>query len=258
MPTPVNDQVIKDLLNARLHNRKVETSQFSSIEMQQAYEIQQRLIAGYLKQNQAKHSGWKVALSGAPAQHKYAIDEPVYGQLTTDMQLNSADTIYCSQDELPKFEIELAFRLKQDLLAQQIYTDQSLIQAIDVVIPALEIANVRWQDWNFSLGQFIADNSAASKYVLGKPLSMTLDDVMTNIEIEQSSHALVLTFSEQDNALKNYLWLVRKLLSQGMTLSTGEIILTGSLIRPLNMDRASYEVQLFGQTLSIEIANAVS
>ena len=253
MSTQLNNQMIRALIDARVNSIPVSTLSFTDIDFDSGYELQHKLIATYIDQYEKKHTGWKVALSGAAAQAKYELVHPVYGQLLSDMQFNAQDKFVVSANESLKLEVELAFRLKTALNANIEYSDAALIAAIGEVIPALEIVNVRWENWNFNIGQFLADNSAAYGYVLGSPISLNLQDLLQDIQIEQSSHELVLTYSEQDNALKNYLWLIRTLLAKNISLSSGEIILTGSLIRPLNIDSGWYEVKLFGQTLAIQV-----
>lgn len=257
MSTQLNNQLIQTLIDARVQSTQVSTLNFTDINFESGYELQQKLISTYINQYEKNHTGWKVALSGPAAQAKYELTHPVYGQLLADMQFNSQDTFVISANECLKLEVELAFRLKTDLTANIEYSDEDLIAAIGEVIPALEIVNVRWESWNFNIGQFLADNSAAYGYILGSPISLNLQNLLQDVQIEKSSHDLVLTHSEQDNALKNYLWLIRTLFAKNISLSSGEIILTGSLIRPLNINSGFYEVQLFGQTLAIQVEHSL-
>lgn len=257
MSTQLNTQAIHALLDARIQSTQISVHRFTELSVEQGYLLQQQLMSQYIAQSQKKHTGWKVALSALTAQAKYALTQPVYGQLVADMHVNSPAKIMVSANEALKLEVELAFRLNTNLTANGAYSDAELIAAIADISPALEIVNVRWDNWNFNIGQFLADNAAAYIYVLGQPIQQPVQQILQNIQLETSSHEMVFTFCEHDNALKNYFWLVRTVLAKNISLNSGEILLTGSLIRPLNMTSGCYAVQLFGQRLAIQIDSSL-
>ncbi len=253
MSTSINNDLVTALLSARMSGHKIQTQSFELDNVEQAYQIQQQVIERYVTEKQTKTTGWKIALSGQKAQTQYQLTEPVYGRLVADMQQNQPASIQVDTDESVKLEIELAFVLKQSLLPDQHYDDQQLIDAIAEIRPALEIVNIRWSQWNFNLSQFLADNAAAQGYVLGSPVAFNVSDLALDQVIASSSHELQKTSTAVDHPLKNYIWLVHKLLKEKQTLAAGEIILTGSLIRPLTVTTGLYEFSFLGQKLSLDV-----
>ena len=56
-----------------------------------------------------------------------------------------------------------------------------------------------------------------------------------------------------DQPIRNYLWLVRTLLAQHKKLQAGEVILTGSIIRPMDLKAGQYQFQMLGQQVSLKV-----
>lgn len=56
-----------------------------------------------------------------------------------------------------------------------------------------------------------------------------------------------------DHPIRNYLWLVRTLLAQHKKLQAGEVILTGSIIRPMDLKAGQYQFQMLGQQVSLKV-----
>ncbi|MBK5648930.1 MAG: hypothetical protein I4N51_19195, partial [Acinetobacter sp.] len=57
----------------------------------------------------------------------------------------------------------------------------------------------------------------------------------------------------EDHPIRNYLWLVRTLLQQAKSLNAGDVILTGSIIRPMDLNIGQYQFSVLGQKLSLQV-----
>lgn len=253
------NETVSALCAARVQNQKLNLNNFQIESTEHAYLIQKSLLDVYCDVADTQQTGWKVALSGVGAQQKYGINHPVYGFLTQSVEYLQHATLEQHPEDVLKLEVELVFTFKHQLDQMHFYSDAELIDAISEIRPALEIANVRWKDWNMSLPQFIADNSAAGAYVLGESIQFDLDPLMENPVqavtslIESSNTDYVITTTVTDQPIVNYLWLVRELLANNQTISSGQSVLTGSLIRPIVISVGNYEFVLAGQKLSINI-----
>ncbi|MDM1019368.1 hypothetical protein QSV37_03435 [Acinetobacter sp. VNK23] len=240
------------LLDARIARHCLDATEFESAGIDQAYEIQSQLIQQYCHETASTVSGWKVALSGALAKAKYGLQHPVYGHLCADMQLANDSCIELTQLYQPKLEVELAFILKETISTAD-STDAELLEKVGSIRPAIEIADTRWLNWQFNLGQFLADNSAAQFYVLGDEVDVSIHDLDIHSLIEHANVEVTVTTQPEDQPIRNYLWLVRTLLAQHKSLQADEVILTGSIIRPMDLKAGQYQFQVLGRPVSCKV-----
>jgi 2-keto-4-pentenoate hydratase len=219
-------------------------------------------LAGYALQRQAldrrqvageQLSGWKVAFAGSAAQKRFGLDEPVYGALTDTMIVEPQTTVALSRLIQPKLEIELAFVLGHTLLPGD-YRDEDILAAISDVAPAFEIADCRWQGWAFGVGAFLADNAAAGLYCLGPRIPF--DPVRhVNVEYRLECDGELCgngdTRDREDSPAANLCWLIRRLLVDGQPVEAGQIVLSGALLPPMNIQPATYRLRMLGTELAL-------
>jgi len=218
--------------------------------------------SGYALQRQALDSrraagerlvGWKIAFAGSAAQKRFGLDQPVYGGLTHSMGVGPDTVVALSGLIQPKLEVEIAVVLRRTL-APGTYTDQDILAAIGELAPAFEIADCRWQGWQFDAGAFLADNAASGLYCLGP-----------RVPFDPVRHARV-TFrlecagalcgegdsqEREDNPLANVCWLVRRLLADGQPVEAGQVVLSGALLPPMDIQPTTYRLHMFGTEMAL-------
>lgn len=209
---------------------------------------------GYLLQRQALAQagealvGWKVALSGALAQARLGLSEPVYGWLSADMQRASGSSLALAQLIAPKLEVEVAFELGRDIEPGS-YDDASLLSAVSRMAPAFEIADCRWQGWRFDVGAFLADDAAAGLYCLGSWQAFEAQ-ACRRIDCQLAHDRAVLGSAKAgETPEQNLLWLLRRLLADGQPLRAGQVILSGALLAPVDVQKGQYKLQMMGVEL---------
>lgn len=219
-------------------------------------------FSGYALQRQAlflrqaageQLSGWKVAFASRAAQKRFGLDEPVYGGLTDHMSVQPGQSVALSRLIQPKLEIEMAIVLGRTL-TQGDYSDEEILAAISEVAPAFEIADCRWQGWAFEAGAFLADNAAAGLYCLGArtafdPLLHT--HVAYRLECAGALSGEGDTLDREDNPLANLCWLIRRLLADGQRVEAGQVVLSGALLAPINIQPTTYRLHMFGTELAL-------
>lgn len=204
-----------------------------------------------LQQRQARQeqlSGWKVAFAGVAAQHRFGLSEPVYGALTDAMAVSEDQSVDLSKLIRPKLEIEVAFILGQDLLPD-FYSDEALLAAISEVAPAFEIADSRWRDWIFNAGAFLADNAAAALYCLGYRQQFVPErHLQMNYRLQYNGEALGTGVSALGATSPQSIlcWLIRRLLADRQPLRAGQVILSGALLPPLDIQPGLYRLSMLG------------
>lgn len=196
-----------------------------------AYAIQNintnhRLVDG------ARIVGKKIGLTSLKVQEQFGISTPDFGMLFDDMEVLNGLSLPISEVMQPKVEGELAFVLGGSLDSDNL-TIIDVINAIDYVLPSIEIVGSRIENWNIRITDTVADNASASHYVLGHTPKM-LDDIdIVNCKMNMTINGeLKSSGSGKDcmgSPLNAVLWLARKMQSVGQPLQAGELILSGSL-----------------------------
>lgn len=216
--------------------------------------LEQRLAAG------ESLVGWKVAIAGDAAQRRFGLTEPVYGALTDAMCVVPGASLDLRSLIRPKLEVELALVLGMSLPPAE-YDDEALLGAVVAVAPAFEVADCRWTAWRFDAGAFLADNAAAARYCLGE--SRPFDparhgEVSYRLECDGGLVGEGVSARQGDAPLANLCWLLRRLLADGQPLRTGQVILSGALLPPLDIQPAEYRIQMLGTALALRFVQEES
>lgn len=206
---------------------------FEGIEVADAYAIQllqieQKLAAGRIVR------GHKAGLSSRAMQKMMGVDEPDYGHLLDDMFVAEGDTIATDSLCQPRVEFEVAFVLGAPLPAPGC-TVADVLRATEFVAPAIEIIDSRFDGWDITLCDTIADNASSARVVLGGR-RVPIDDLdLRTIGVVVSRNGELIDTGAAGAVLGNpataVAWLANKLHTFGVTLEPGHIVLPGSCTR---------------------------
>ncbi|MED5607860.1 MULTISPECIES: 2-keto-4-pentenoate hydratase [Pseudomonas] len=245
------DNLLTELRRARLIAMALPAlSDPEALAVQQGYGLQWSALQERLEEGETL-SGWKVAFAGALAQARFGLSEPVYGALTSGMRVAPHSRVALVHLIQPKLEVEMAFRLGRNI-APGAYSDEQLLDAIDGVAPAFEIADSRWRDWSFEAGAFLADNAAAAMYCLGPWQAFDPGrHAQVAYRLERNGETLGAGDSADraDTPLVNLCWLLRRLLADGRPLLAGQVVLSGALLPPLDIRLGEYRLHALGSEL---------
>jgi 2-keto-4-pentenoate hydratase len=219
----------------------------------QAYEIQLRQVAHWTSQGRTLR-GQKVGLTSAVMQRQLGVDQPDYGHLFADMFHLESTPIVADRFISPKIEPEIAFVLRSTLGGPGVTVTDAL-DAIDYVLPALEIIDSRIADWRITLADTIADNASSAGVVLGstphkiEDIDLALTGCVLYVDgdpVADGAGAAVL--GSPVNAL---VWLANTVGPLGIALEAGSVILPGSLTAALPVAPGSTVTARFGDIGSI-------
>lgn len=205
--------------------------------------------------------GRKIGLTSKAMQLALAIDIPDSGVLLESMVFQNGATIPAGRFIEPRVEAEIAFVTKAPLTADAL-SPERILAATAYVAPAIEILDTRVIRRDPRSGRArtvvdtIADNAANAGVILGPPIHdlSTLDlrwigaVVSRDGEVEETG----LGAGVLDDPLRSVAWLVKRLASYGDGIGAGQIILSGSFIRPVEAPPGSHIVADFGGFGSVE------
>jgi 2-keto-4-pentenoate hydratase len=217
----------------------------------QGYDLQASLIELNSSCNN-RVSGWKAAMSNRPALERFGLSEPVYGVLLDDMLLPT-EQLSAGRTIAPKIEIEIAFQLNRDL-TDPATSDVQILNAIERMAPAIEIADCRLPGWSFDISAFLADHAAASFFRVGDYISLQgFDSSRFQCQLRYGDNCIDGHIKALlDGPLGSCVRMVRHVLRHHGVVRQSDHLLSGSLIKPLDMVAGNrYELDMFGQTLTL-------
>lgn len=196
-----------------------------------AYNIQMRNINRMVAQGH-RIIGKKIGLTSPVVQKQLGVDQPDFGHLFSDMVYAEGEGIPLTRLIQPKVEAEIALVLKKDLP----HKDTTLIElmnAVDYVLPALEIVDSRVKNWQIKIQDTVADNASSALLCIGQQPVRLQDCDLIKAQMSMTRDGEVVSSGQGSACLGNplvaTLWLARTMAKMGSPLQAGEIILTGAL-----------------------------
>ncbi|SED83994.1 2-oxohept-3-enedioate hydratase [Rhizobiales bacterium GAS188] len=211
----------------------------------EAYAIQSAWVEHKVSQGRVVR-GHKIGLTSKAMQSALGIDEPDSGILFDDMFFSDGGNVPTERFIATRVEAELAFVMKSRL-AGPACTIFDVLNATDFVVPALEILDTRIERIDAKtkatrkIVDTIADNAANAGIVVGgrpfRPLDADLRWIgalcYRNGVLEETGIAAGVL----NHPANGIAWLANKLSPLGLALEPGQIVLSGSFIRPIETRR---------------------
>jgi len=176
--------------------------------------------------------GRKIGLTAKAVQAQLGVDQPDYGALFADMQIEEGGILPADKVIQPKAEAEVALVLAQDITKASV-TPADIAAATDYAVAAIEIVDSRIADWKITFADTVADNGSSAFFVLGKE-GKKLDglDLFTcgmALEINDAIVSVGAGAACLGHPLNAAAWLARVMIANGTPLKAGDILLTGAL-----------------------------
>ncbi|MBO9446387.1 2-oxo-hept-4-ene-1,7-dioate hydratase [Ruegeria sp. R14_0] len=231
------------------------------IGMDDAYAVQNAIYRQKLAEGR-KVIGWKIGLTSKAMQCALNIDIPDSGILFDDMAFGNGGTVPAGRFIQPRIEAEIAFIMKSSVGGQNV-TREDVIAATDYVAPSIEILDTRIQRIDPESGKArtvydtISDNAANAGIVLGTErhavdaFDLRWVGALTfrNGEIEETG----LGAGVLNDPIESVVWLARRMAQYGQSIEPGQIILSGSFIRPVECPPGTEIHADFGPFGSVDI-----
>jgi len=238
-----HDRAAADLLSAEATGKQIGllTKRHPDMGMDDAYAIQNAIYRAKLDQGR-RVTGWKIGLTSKAMQYALNIDIPDSGILFDDMMFDTGAVIPKGRFIQPRIEAEIAFVLNAPLGGADVTRD-AVLAATDYVAPSIEILDTRIMRADPETGQTrkifdtISDNAANAGVVLGAERH-AVDDfdlrwvgaiTSRNGEVEETG----LGAGVLNDPVESVVWLARRMAQYGQSIEPGQVILSGSFIRPV-------------------------
>ncbi len=233
----LDDEVLRDL-GQQLYQAQCKaeaiaplTARYPHLSLEQAYAIQQQLVALRLQSGE-RVVGKKIGVTSQAVMDLLGVKQPDFGILTDAMSLHSGAAIAADTMIQPKAEGELAFVLKHDLMGPGVSV-ADVLRATEGVMVCFEIVDSRIQNWNIKIQDTVADNASCGVFVLGQRLVpiQDLDLGLCGMVLEQNGEVVATGAgaATMGSPAVAVAWLANTLGRLGMGLKAGEVILSGSL-----------------------------
>lgn len=217
------------------------------IGMDDAYAVQNAIYRAKLAAGR-QVIGWKIGLTSKAMQYALNINIPDSGILFDDMLFANGATVPAGRFIQPRIEAEIAFVMKAPLGGADV-TRAEVIAATDYVTPSIEILDTRIQRADPTTGKTrsvfdtISDNAANAGIVLGTArhdvaafdLRWVGAITLRNGEVEETG----LGAGVLNDPIESVVWLARRMAHYGQSIAPGQIILSGSFIRPVECPSGS-------------------
>ncbi len=219
------------------------TSVYPHMTIDEAYRVQ----AAWLEIRLARGEqvvGHKIGLTSRAMQQAMSIDTPDSGFLTDAMVFPSGEPVTAADFCDLRLEVELAFVLADDLYGADLSVDD-VLDATDRVTGAVEMIASRTPRTDPATGRTrtvidtIADNAADAGIITGgSPVGPRDIDLRwvgaiayRNGIVEETG----LAAGVLDHPANGIVWLARRYAGQGRSLTAGQVILSGSFTRPMEV-----------------------
>ena len=148
-----------------------------------AYDIQAEVVQARLDRGHVV-VGAKLGLTSVAKQKQMNVSEPLYGWLTSDMQIDTEASLRCNDFIQPRCEPEIAFLLGNDLNGAHI-SAVHVLAATQYIFAAVDVLDSRFAGYSFALPDVAADNSSSAGFTLGgtaiNPEGLNLQQVLLGL-----------------------------------------------------------------------------
>ena len=215
--------------------------QYPGMTLDEAYAVQ-RVFVGLKEALGARRVGWKIGLTSRAMQQALNITTPDSGVLLDDMLFADGAEVPADRFIEPRVEAEIAFVMRADLAGAGVTRDD-VLAATAHVAPALEILDTRILRADPATGRAriitdtVSDNAANAGIVLGDARhsvdAFDLRWVGAIVARDGVVDETGLGAGVLNDPVMGIVWLVHRLAAYGMGLAAGDIVLSGSFIRPV-------------------------
>ncbi|WHZ12026.1 MAG: 4-oxalocrotonate decarboxylase [Burkholderiaceae bacterium] len=176
--------------------------------------------------------GLKAGLTSFAKMKQMGVDTPCFGFVSDYMARPDGGEIRMDELIHPKVEAEICIVTKAPLKGPGCHVG-AVLAATDFVVPAVEIIDSRYRDFKFDLKSVIADNTSASRFVVGGR-SRRVDDLdlrTLGVVLEKNGRIVAMAAGAAvlGHPAAAVAMMANHLGARGQEISAGSFIMTGGV-----------------------------
>ena len=207
------------------------TNDYPDMDWDDAYAIQDEIRRRKIARG-TRIAGLKCGLTSFAKMKQMGVEVPVFGFVSDYMSSPDGADIKTSELIHPKVEAEICVVTKAPLSGPGCHLG-AVMAAIDFVVPAVEIIDSRYRDFKFDLKSVIADNTSASRFVVGgRPRNLDELDLRTlGVVMEKNGGIVAMAAGAAvlGHPLAAVVMLANHLGARGQEIPAGTFIMTGGV-----------------------------
>lgn len=245
MGNSIYQNIARYLVDAEVEKRevqKVTATHKPDLTVEEGYLVQEELVKIKLEEGK-RIIGPKMGLTSKAKMQQMNVNEPIYGYVFDYMLIEDGGKVSLKDLIHPKVEAEIAFIIGEDIEGPGV-TGAQVLAKTEYVLPALEIIDSRYENFNFTLPDVIADNASTSRVVFGtsikKPENFELDLVGGVLAINGEIKELGAGAAVLGHPANSIAMLANMLARKGDKVKKGDIILTGGITGAVMLNNGDY------------------
>ena len=207
------------------------TDEHPGLTLQEAYDIQAAQRVLKLGRG-SRIAGHKAGLTSRAKMKQMGVETPCFGFVTDDMVVPEGGTVATKQLIHPKVEAEICVVTRRELKGPGCHLG-TVLSAIELVLPGIEVIDSRYRDFKFDLPSVIADNTSASRFVLGGRSRRIADVDLRTLGVVLEKNGVIVAMAAGAAVLGHpaaaVVMLVNHLAERGEALPAGTLVLTGGV-----------------------------
>jgi 2-oxo-3-hexenedioate decarboxylase len=238
------EQLAAHLETAELEARDVIkiTDEHPQMDWDDAYAVQDEIRRRKEARGQ-RTVGLKAGLTSFAKMKQMGVDSPVFGFVSDYMSRPDGGDIATSDLIHPKVEAEICVVTKAPLRGPGCHVG-NVLAAVDFVVPAVEVIDSRYRDFKFDLKSVVADNTSASRFVVGSRMRSVDELDLRTLGVVMEKNGKIVAMAAGAAVLGHPLaavaMLANHLGARGQELPAGTFVMTGGVTEAITVQAGDH------------------
>ncbi len=211
----------------------------NNLSIEEAYVVQDLVTKKRIEKGEHV-VGYKVGCTSAAIREQFGIHEPINGKLFQPHIMDSKATIVYSNYVNCAIEPEMVLKIGKDLEGVDL-SDEKLINSIVYVSPGIELHNFKFWVEPPSIQELICSGGIHAGLIVGEqkvdPRKLLFKDELFSVYKNGNLVTSAPSSEIMGSPIHSLRWLVTFLTKKGETLKKGSLVIPGSPVELVNIDR---------------------